>query len=248
MSLKLKAYLNEELLQIKELNKYLTQSAIVTVELDEKLIFDLIAFVPDQIFNGEFVEKFGDCFVVSHQKILPHIFTRFKNFQWLKADFSNRLNIALWIFQNSVVLQDPDGTFSRIVENQSVLFEKNLTNSIRRKYIEFRSDRHNLRQVIYHKDRLSIELLRSNTIKLALEIMILAHGKPYPYKKWLATEAAKLDANRTVIKICNEYAKESDLDRIILLSDDLVSITADILLSKNRLSPNIIKEWWLHLK
>lgn len=244
----LKEYLGKELLQAKDLNEYLTRSAIVTVEIDEKLIIDLIVFIPNQIFFGDFTDKFGDCFVVNHQEQLPHIFTRFKSFQWLMKDFSNRSNIALWIFQNSIVLQDPDGTFSKIVKEQSALFEQNLTNTIKRKYIEFRSDRHNMRQVVYHKNRLSTNLLRSNVIKLALEILILAHGKPYPYKKWLTAEATKLDANRKIINICNEFANESDYDRIISLSDDLVSGISDIVLSKNRLPPNIIKEWWLHLK
>jgi hypothetical protein len=246
LSLKLKNYFNEELLQIKELRKFFFDSAVVTVELDEKLILDLIVFIPDQLFNNEFVENFGDCFVVNHQKQLPHIFTRFKSYQWLKNDFSNRLNIALWIFTNSIVIQDPDGSFRKILREYSEIFRCNLDDAIRRKYIEFRSDRHNLRQVIFHKNKLSIDIIRANVAKLALEILILANGNPYPYKKWLEDEAAKYDGE--ICRICNEFTKETNLEHIITLSDQLVSSVANTLLEKTKLPPQVINEWWLHLK
>ncbi len=248
LSLKLIEYFNKELLRIDELNEYFLKSAIVSVELDEKLILDLIVFIPDQVFDNEFTRKFGDCFVVNHQKQLPHIFTRFKSYKWLRDDFSNRPSIALWIFQNSIVIQDPDGSFRKIVQKYSKIFKHNLENTIRKKYIEFRSDRHNLRQVVSHKDMLSIDIIRANVIKLALEILILANEKPYPYKKWLVNEATKYDANNEVCKICNELSKASDLDTIITLSDKLVAKVADTLLQKTKLPPPIINEWWLHLK
>jgi hypothetical protein len=246
LSSKLKKYFDEELSQIKELRKYLLDSAVVTVELDEKLILDLIVFIPDQLFENEFVENFGDCFVVNHQKQLPHIFTRFKSYQWLKNDFSNRLNIALWIFTNSIVIQDPDGSFRELLRRYSEIFKCNLNDTIRRKYIELRSDRHNLRQVVFHKDKLSIDIIRANVAKLALEILILANDNPYPYKKWLADEAFKYDGE--VCALCKEFTSELDLDRIITISDKLVSKVANTLLKKSKLPPQVINEWWLHLK
>ncbi len=247
-TLKLKQYFEEKLLPIKYLQNYLMESSIVSVELDEKLIFDLIVFVPDQIFNNEFIPQFGDCFVVNGQEQLPHVFTRFKSYQWLLKDFSNRIPIALWIFKQSIVIQDPEEEFKRIVHEHSLLFKQNRENIIRHKYIEFRSDRHNLRQAVFHQDKLAIEILRANVVKIALEILILAHGKPYPYKKWLTSEALKFDKDINIIDTCHRFTRETDINEIITISDNLVSKITDILTTDSNLSHQLIREWWLHLK
>jgi hypothetical protein len=139
-NLRLRRYFEDELMSIDNLRKYLPRSTIVSVEVDEKLIIDLIVFIPDQIYNSEFVERHGECYVVNDQKQLPHVFTRFKSYQWLLHDFSKRLAIALWIFQNAIVVNDPDDTFKRIVQSQSEIFHRNLVDIIRKKYIEFRSE------------------------------------------------------------------------------------------------------------
>lgn len=244
----LRRYFEEELMLIDDLRKYLPISTIVSVEVDEELIIDLIAFVPDQIFNSEFTKKHGDCYVVNDQKQLPHVFTRFKSYQWLLDDFSKRRAIALWIFQNAIIVNDPNDAFRRIVQSQSEIFHRSLVDIIRKKYIEFRSDRHNLRQAIFHQDKLAINILRANVAKLALEILILANGKPYPYKKWLASEASKYDANHVVREDCLRFISEEYPDKIIAQSDELVGKISDVLLLNTNLPTQLVKEWWLHLR
>lgn len=246
-TLKLKKYFEEKLFLIKDLQKYLTKSAIVSVELDEKLIFDLIVFVPDQIFNNEFITQFGDCFVVNDQEQLPHVFTRFKSYQWLLNDFSRRLPIALWIFKQSIIIQDPEENFDKIVRKHSNLFKQNREKIIRQKYIEFRSDRHNIRQAIFHQNKLAINILRANVVKIALEIFILAHGEPYPYKKWLSSEAMNFDKKIGIINTCIEFVQETNNKKIITISDELVNKIANILKTNSNLSSKFINEWWLHL-
>lgn len=247
-SLRLRQYFEDELMRIDNLREYLPRSTIVSVEIDERLIIDLITFVPNQIFNGEFVEKHGDCYVVNDQKQLPHVFTRFKSYQWLLDDFSKRLAIALWIFQNAIIVNDPDDAFRKIVRSQSEIFNRSLVDIIRKKYIEFRSDRHNLRQAIFHQDKLAVNMLRANVAKLALEILILVNGKPYPYKKWLAIEASKYDANHGIREACLRFTSEEDPDKIIAQSDELVGKISDVFLSNTNLPEQLVKDWWLHLE
>ena len=246
--LKLRQYFEDELMSTDDLHKYLPRSTVVSVEVDEKLIIDLIVFIPDQIFNSEFVNKYGDCYVVNDQKQLPHVFTRFKDYQWLLNDFSRRLAIALWIFQNAIIINDPYDTFRRIVQIQSEMFNRRLTDIIRNKYIEFRSDRHNLRQAIFHQDKLAVDILRANVVKLALEILILANGRPYPYKKWLAPEASKFDVGHGVLESCFKFTNEENPSKIMSWSDELVSKTSDVLLANTNLPAQLATEWWLYLK
>lgn len=245
--IELRKYFEEKLLVKDDLRKYLEASSVVTVELDRELIYDLIVLVPDQMFEGDFMTQFGECFVVNDQEYSPHVFTRFKSYQWLLKDLSHRLPIALWIFTHAVVIQDPEGTFGRILHRHNVLFKQKVKGIIRRKYIEFRSDRHNLRQAVHHCDGLAIDLLRANVIKLAMEILMLAHGQPYPYKKWLPPEALKFEQGSELVRTCTEFMIEQDAKKIIALSDDLVGKVVHMLSGDDSFSPDFLNQWWLHL-
>ena len=243
----LKKYFEENLLSKSDLRKYLELSSVVSVELDQELVFDLMVLVPDAVYNDEFRTMFGDYFVIDNQQHAPPVFTRFKNHQWLRNDLSKRLPISLWIFGKSIIIQDPQGLFKIIVGEHSTTFHQNCVDIIRRKYIEFRSDRHNLRQAVYHDSQLAIQLLKANVIKLAMEIFILAHGKPYPYKKWLPAEATKFDKGTELICSCNVFMSEMNRKQLIDLSDELVVRMVDILGVTDMFSSNFLNQWWLHL-
>lgn len=245
--IELRKYFEEKLLVKDDLRKYLEVSAIVTVELDQELIYDLMVIVPDQMFESDFRTQFGECFVVNDQEYSPPVFTRFKSYQWLLKDLSHRLPIALWIFKHAVVIQDPEGAFDAILRQHNVLFEQEVKGIIRRKYIEFRSDRHNLRQAVHHSDDLAINLLKANVIKIAMEILMLAHGQPYPYKKWLPPEARKFEQGSELVQICTEFMVEKDAKKIITLSDGLVGRVVHILSGDDNFSPGLLNQWWLHL-
>lgn len=244
----LKRYFEEKLLSMQNLREYLDASSVVSVELDPDIVYDLIVLVPDQVFETRFKNQFGECFVVNSQEHVPPVFTRFKSYGWLRKDFSSRLPIALWIFKRSVVLQDPKMDFETILGEYDVIFAKKRKEILRRKYIEFRSDRHNLRQAVYHHDDLAMELLRANVVKIAIEILILAHGQPYPYKKWLPSEAKKYEGGPNIVGICTKFMQESEPKKLIALSDELVGKIVERLTSDNDFSIAFLTEWWLHLK
>jgi hypothetical protein len=246
-AVELEKYFEERLFSDNNLQKYLKESAVVSVELDQALVFDLMVFIPDRLFNEEFKPQFGECFVVNDQARLPPVFTRFKSYQWLRRDLSGRLPIALWIFGQSIIVQDPEKAFETIIGEYTNLFKESLESIIQRKYIEFRSDRHNLRQAVYHKEELAINLLKANVVKIAIEIFFLAHNKPYPYKKWLSIEGKKFEHGSEFVGMCDNFIKETDFDKIIVLSDNLVNEIADLLASHGNFSPSLLHQWWLHL-
>ena len=94
---------------------------------------------------------------------------------------------------------------------------------------------------------LAVDLLRANVIKIALEILILSHGKPYPYKKWLPSEAKKLKKGQDIVFICEVFVKETNLKKVISLSDELVDKIVKILADNSSLSSGLLNQWWLHL-
>jgi len=247
IELELKRYFFDKLLSITSLKEYLEVSSVVSVEIDQEIVYDLMVFVPDHLFNSRFKTQFGESFVVNDKEYSPPVFTRFKNYQWLRKDFSNRLPIALWIFRQAIVANDPCGRFKKIISDYSVVFARCVKDIIRRKYIEFRSDRHNLRQSVCHRDDLAINLLRANVVKIAIEILILANDQPYPYKKWLPFEAKKYEGGSEIVQTCIKFIKEKDNQKVIVLSDDLVSKIVDTLARKNCFSLSFLNQWWLHL-
>ena len=233
---------------MQNLREYLDVSSVVSVELDPSIVYDLMVLVPDQVFEASFKNQFGECFVVNHHELTPAVFTRFKSYGWLRKDFSSRLSIALWIFKRSVVVQDPKMGFGSILDEYDAIFANKRKEILRRKYIEFRSDRHNLRQAVYRHDGLATELLKSNVVKIAIEILILAHGQPYPYKKWLPSEAEKYEGGSDLVGLCTKFMQESEPEKLIALSDELVSKIVERLIPDNDFSIAFLNEWWLHLK
>lgn len=240
-------YCRSKLFSEPAIGRYAEQSSVVTVELDEGIVFDLMVLVSDDVFEREFVGKFGKCFVLNDQECKPPVFTRFKSYAWLRSDFERRLAISLWIFGKSVVIRDPEDTFGSIVREHVSVFERNLGEIIKRKYVEFRSDRHNLRQTVHHGDWLACEILKANIIKLAAELQILSQGKPYPYKKWLAHEVRKSDEGTCLLDISRRFIEAKDPAGIIATSEELVQTVVSNLGRGGLLPSDVLSEWWLHL-
>lgn len=69
----LRVYYERKLLSASGLGKYFEQSSVVSVELDEKIIYDLLVLMPDEVFAGDFKREFGDCFVLNDQKNSPSL-------------------------------------------------------------------------------------------------------------------------------------------------------------------------------
>lgn len=243
----LEDYFRRKLLSNDALHECIDKSSVVTVELDEGIVYDLIVIMPDDLFTGEFSGQFGDCFVQNDHECVPPVFTRFKSYAWLRKDFERRLAIALWIFGKSIVIRDPDDTFVSILTEYRSVFERRLLEITRRKYVEFRSDRHNLRQTVSHQDTMACALLKANIVKLAIELAFLSMGQPYPYKKWLIHEVEKLEEGSVLLNIAKRFIDTADLDQTIAISEELVRYTNDFLSQRTRLSPNLLSEWWLHL-
>lgn len=243
----LSRYVSDKLLAV-DLRRYLKVASIVATSQDPELVLDVMVFIPDRMFECHFKLEFGDCFVIDDHDHKPPVFARFKSYGWLRSDFSKRLPIALWVFQNATIIQDPHGSFRRLLKAQEVPFLASVESILRRKYIEFRSERHNLRQAVWHNDGLAIDLLRSTVIKLALEMVLLSLGLPYPFKKWLPREVRKLGGRWSqFVTLQEEFLRETDPQEIITQSDIIVAEIAAILGRRREFPEGFLQQWWLHL-
>ena len=242
-----KRYFAEQLLRRDDLAPYLRVSSVVSVGNDPELVYDIYCFIPDDLYTHDFSQIHGRCFVVSDQTHSPPVFSRFKDYNWLRTDLSQRVAIALWIFKRAIVIQDPDDSFACIIAERDAFFHQSLEDIARRKYIEFRTDRHNLRQAIFHKETMAVGLLKSNVVKLGLEILMLANELPYPYRKWLPSEVTSVPEGPEFLEVCSAFLTESDADRVIQLSDALVARIITVLERTSNLDSPFLHEWWLHL-
>lgn len=214
---------------------------------DPIVVRDLLIVLPDEIFV-QFEVKHGKSFVVDDHEVVPPVFARIKNFNWLDQDFARRLPLALWIYQHAIVLKDPDEHFARMLHLQQERFIQSVPAILRSKYLEFRTERHNLRHNLADETELANRLIKAVVVKLALEIIFLAEKKPYPYKKWLFWATKKETANGTkVLDLAQKFWDEKDKDLTITLSDQLVEKIASIVIKSGLLSEDIANRWWLYL-
>jgi len=247
-------YLQTKLARKSKLSEFFDDAAVVWyassafVEwYDPELVRDILIILPDERFES-FKTNFGPNYVVDDHNVVPPVFVRFKSYKWLQRDFARRLPVALWIYQHAKVLRDPQGKFADILRSQSEVFKKQLPSILRRKYIEFRTDRHNLRHTIPSRMDLATRLIKASVVKLALELTLLAEGQPYPYKKWLfwATER-EATQGQEVVSLVTRFWDETDNDRVITLSDQLVAKVASICAQSGLVSEGVTTKWWLHL-
>jgi len=240
-------YIENKLYKTQELAPYIKEASILWTENDPGLVWDLMILLPDDLFQ-KFSNQSGECFVVDDHDHTPWIFTRVKSFEWIKRDFEVRLPIALWIYQNSIVLQDKDGKFNEILQEQKKVFDRMIPEILRRKYLEFRAERHNLKHALERKNAIAITLIKATVVKLALEMSFLAEGKPYPYKKWLPL-AVQFDTinGKKLLQISEDFLRVEDPSTTIELSDCLVEKVGTMLIKTQIFPVDFIQKWWLHL-
>ena len=240
-------YVKSKLYNAPELKPYLEEASIVRTENDPGLVWDIMVFLPDELFQ-RFSAQYGESFAIDDNDHVPPVFIRVKSFSWLSRDFAWRLPIALWIYQHSLVFQDKTGSFNRVLQEQSQKFSEKVSEMLKRKYLEFRTERHNLRHALRKNADISITLIKATVVKLSLEICFLVEGKPYPYKKWLSRTALTSTVNgKKILKISESFLREEEPEAIIRLSDDLLNQVAIKLYETRMFSEDFLHKWWFHL-
>jgi len=229
------------------LKKHMSQSSILLI-VKEDSIWDIMVFFLDDVFCEYFVKKVGKCFVIDDHDYDPWVFTRIKNYEWLRKDFSKRPSIALWIFGNALIIQDKDNRFSEILIEQRRRFYEAMPDFLTAKYIELRSERHNLRYALIKRRLLASKLIRATIVKLSLEICFLSERKPYPYKMLLPERSLVETVNgKDILQIGESFLKANKDESIIDLSEDLIQKIVSILRSTKMFSDFLLDNWWLHL-
>jgi len=238
----------EQKLSKGPVGEILSEASIALTVVEPGLVWDIIVVVDDEVFSA-FADRHGSAFVVDDHDHVPPIFTKVKSLSWLTKDLSNRRAIALWLYRYAMVLSDQRQMIEQAVASAWKSFQENLPALMRGKYLELRTERHNLRHITNPGDDIAFEIVKGNIAKLALELSLLVHGKPYPYKKQLPRAAREdSDAGRHLHKICNEFLKEENGPKTIVLSETLVSFVANMLRESGMFPDDLLERWWLHLQ
>ena len=253
----IQTYIRSKLVNHPQLGNLLPQSSIVWYasaafieEIDEQVSRDLLILVPDHL-NERFVEDCGQNFIIDDHDVKPPTFVRVKDLKWFQADFSRRLPIALWLYEHAVILQDPMGEFQYTLEEKKEIFTHSLPRLMQAKYVEFRSERHNLRDTArlqYCGMEEATILIKAVVAKLAAEIVFLAERKPYPYKKWLFWALGReTSCGGEVNDLVHCFLQEQDQHLIIEHSDRLVAKVSSIATKSGLLPSDVSEHWWCYL-
>lgn len=240
-----KEYARDKLFKDHRLSRYIKKASILLTENDPGLVWDLLIIIPNEIFN-KFSIEYGDKFVIDDHKHNPWVFTKVRSLEWLSQDFQKRLPIALWIYRRSAVIQDEKKQFSDILIKYEEKFTNLLPEILEKKYLEFRTERHNLRHAVKKEDRIAVNLIKTVVVKLSFEISFLAKGEPFPYKKWLpAFVQNETKDGKELYNISKNFLDAEESEETIKLSDKLVEKTSSFLIGK--LNVDLLQRWWLHL-
>lgn len=228
--------------------KFLPRTSLILTGVDPGLVWDILAIMPQTDFEA-FAKSFGNSFVDDDHVHSPPIFTKVRSHEWLQRDMESRMAIALWLYGNAIVLQDPNGIFGQTLAMAEKRFRQLLPAMIQGKYLELRSERHNLRHIVVADRGMAFKIVKANIAKLALELSLLVEGKPYPYKKWLPTVSQRESATgQQVHDLCSAFLDENDGNKTIEISEQLVSFLMDMLRNSGMFSEDFIERWWLHLR
>ncbi len=252
-AVKCREYISKVLAKKAELADYIDESTILLNAYENgayknNKVWDLMILIDNDWFKYEFSYLYSEYFVVDDHEHDPPIFTRIKNYKWLVENFAKRRSIALWIFQNAIVLQEKENLFQRIIAKQEDIFKKDIQNIIKRKYLELRSDRHNLRYSVTRPDDVANPLLKTNIAKLCFELSLLANRKPYPFRILLPDYAKNNAINgNEVFLLVQKFLVTTDPETTILLSDKLIERIVATLQEMNFYSEDFLFKWWLYL-
>jgi hypothetical protein len=232
-----------------ELEEYIEQVTILLNSYEGNRVWDLMILMDSERFKYEFAYLYSERFVVDDHDHDPPVFARVKSYTWLEENFSKRLPVALWIFKNAIVIQEHGNDLSRILDEQEDKFAKNIRRITRRKYIEMRGELHNLRYSAERPRDMANILLKSNIVKLCLELSLLAEGKPYPFGVLLAGYACSQSGfGKEIFDISNEFLVEIDPKKTVDLSDRLIEKVSSTLSKTGNFSSDFLSRWWLYLE
>lgn len=243
--IEIETYVHEKL-EVEVDESFIAHSIILVTENDVGNVCDILVLINNEEY-GNFVDCYNSNFVINDHDHEYPIFTKFRSVKWLEKDIKSRLPIALWIYQNSLVIQDTQGEFAKLLNRYTSVFEKSLHSLIKRKYIEMRTERHNLRQAVSNNRDVAIPIIKATIAKLILEISLLADGKPYPYKKWLPEIAKNSNLGNVVYPYIKTFLDEKGGEKSIAISEEIIAVIRDPL-SKNLLPCDLLDRWWLYLE
>ena len=243
-----KVYVAKILAKKIELADYINESTILLNVYENNKLWDVMIIMDDDLYKYEFAHLNSEHFVVDDHKHDPLVFTRVKSYKWLNEDFAKRLPVALWIFQNAAIIQKSGRQFTQIIAEQEKILTKKIQALIKRKYLEMRGERHNLRYSVVRIDDMANILIKANIAKLCFELSLLASGKPYPFRMLLPEYAKDNVVNgEKLFCLTQKFLTTTDAKKIIVLSDKLIEFVIKRLQEKNYFSNDFLRRWWLYL-
>jgi hypothetical protein len=229
----------------EEVKDYLENASIFITKYENGRVCDAMVLLEDDDFINRFSPINGSNFVIDKHFKDQDIFIRIKHYSWIEKDFSKRVSIALWILKNSIIIQEKQEKISSLINEYQNRFEKSLVSTISQKYLELRTERHNLRFSLKRNDILASLIIKSTIAKISLELCFLSEKNPYPFKILLSQTESEY--GKRIATICKDFLTTNNFEESIALSDELINKLIDMLSKKTSISSDFLEKWWKYL-
>lgn len=163
--------------------------------------------------------RLGHRVVIDDKTHYPPLFGVLRPLAWLEHRLRHQLALYYWIYTHAVILRDADGQVAALIDDAARRFDASVVDAVRDHYVRYRATRNALASTLRRNDHVAANLVRAETIALALQTVSLALGHPYPYRKWLAWHVNGCgDDGAATVAAC---------ERLLGTSDALAWRTAD---------------------
>ena len=218
----------------------------VIATVTDSTVWDYLVFLPNGFFES-YRESGGTTTIDDHDHH-PWAFVRIVPESWIVEDFNRRLPIALWIYSNATRIHGKWQWFAHVLDSAKKDFETVREGLTRRKYLEFRTERHSLRRAVQRTSSVTTVFIKTAFLKLSFELLYLSEGKPYPYRERLAVSVGNDTKTGTELGSLAERLIDCvDPKETIKISEEIVQIINRQLLTAEAIETGIVDEWWLFL-
>lgn len=164
----------------------------------------------------------------------------------LAQEFRFELPVALWIYGNAVVLQDPAGMLEAAVHIGNQQFAAVLNDLRCEHYYRFRQARHDLLpRIAPQRQETVLAIKRGEAAREALRLAFLADGKCYPYDKLLEPVAEReTRSGKHLVTAVHALIAARDAE-VVAHAGKVLRDRVVFALQQGGVSEQWLEQWWL---
>lgn len=191
----------------------------------------------------DFLSRWPDAATIEDKIHVPESFCALRSYQALERDLTIEPAVNLWIYSRAVVFRDDGNAYKNVLGRSYALFEASLPTLVQQHYIALRSLRHAIDNAAKRPDTRSLQLVKTDFLIKALQLLHLLKSRPYPNVPWIHWSFLKEYGCEPIFLSAVEEVFTADSQQLPLATRSLVDIISRSLIDLGA-DRELILHWW----